>query len=93
MSPAPATEPVQEFLFRHRVGLLGALAALMVADILWGAGSYLAYPAYLDHGEAAVAAMSWHVFQGLPAYPAFDDPDQITNLYGPVTYLIHGLSF
>jgi hypothetical protein len=82
-----------DFLCRHRLWLLGAVAVLCFADVTAVAISYLVYPGYLDHGEPVVAMMSWRLLDGFPAYSAFDGPDLISNIYGPVTYLTHAVSF
>ena len=36
---------------------------------------------------------SWRLLDGFPAYPAFDGPDLTSNIYGPITYLTHAVSF
>ncbi len=82
-----------DFLCRHRLWLLGAVAVLCFADVAAVTIGYLVYPGYLDHGEPSVALISWRLLEGFPAYPAFDEPDRTTNLYGPVTYLIHAASY
>jgi hypothetical protein len=81
------------FLCRYRLWLLGIVAVLCFADVAAIAISYLVYPGYLDHGEPVVAMISWRVLEGFPAYPPFDGPDQTTNIYGPVTYLVHALPY
>lgn len=63
--------------------------ALVAADMAALAAAYIAYPGYLDHGEPAVAAMAWHVLDGHQAYPRFDAPGRITNIYGPLAYAVH----
>ncbi len=40
-----------------------------------------------------MALIAWRLLEGLPAYPAFDEPGRISNLYGPVTYLVHAMSY
>ena len=82
-----------EFLSQNGLWLLGAVAVLCFANVAAVAIGYLAYPGYVDHGEPSVAMTSWRLLGGFPAYPAFDDPDRTTNLYGPVTYFIHAASF
>jgi len=69
---------------------MGALCFLDVA----GMGlAYLMYPGYLDHGEPSLAMISWRLLDGFPAYPGFDDPGRISNVYGPLTFLLHAISF
>jgi hypothetical protein len=82
-----------DFVYRHRLWMLGLLAALAAANVTWVAGIYLVYPGYLDHGEPVVAMTSWRILDGFPAYPAFDGPDLTSNIYGPFTYLTHAFSF
>ena len=82
-----------DFLCRHRPWLLGVVAVLCFADVAAVAISYLVYPGYLDHGEPSVAITSWRLLEGFPAYPAFDDPDRTTNIYGPFTLLIHAAMY
>ncbi len=81
-----AMSKVIEGLRRHRLWLLGAIAGLSVAGVAGAALTYLLYPGYLDHGEPSVALIAWRHLEDLPAYPAFDEPGRISNLYGPVTY-------
>ena len=78
-----------DFVYRHRVWVLGAIAALCFIDVAAIAISYLLYPGYLDHGESIVAMTSWRLFQGFPIYPPFDGPDRTMNIYGPVVSLMH----
>jgi len=70
-----------------RVG--DGLALLAVAAFALAAVSYLLYQGYVDHGEAVMSAMAWRMLHGAKVYLPFDDPDQITNLYGPLTFLWH----
>jgi hypothetical protein len=93
MTPPPAFHKVEDFLCRHRYRLLGAFALLALADVAWAALTYLAYPGYLDHGEPSVALTSWRLLAGIPAYPTFDDPHRVANIYGPLTYAAHALAF
>ena len=82
-----------EFLSQNGLWLLGVVAVLCFANVAAVAIGYLVYPGYVDHGEPSVAMTSWRLLEGFPVYPAFDNPDRTTNLYGPVTYLIHAASF
>ncbi len=82
-----------DFVCRYRLWILGAIAVLGFIDVAAVAISYLVYPGYLDHGEPVVAMTSWRLLDGFPAYPAFDGPDLTSNIYGPVTYLTHAVSF
>ena len=84
---------VVDFVCRYRLWVLGAIAVLCSIDVVAVAISYLLYPGYLDHGEPVVAMMSWRLLDGFSAYPAFDGPDLTSNIYGPITYLTHAVSF
>jgi len=66
---------------------------LCFIDVAAVAISYLVYPGYLDHGEPLVVMSSWRLLDGFPAYPAFDGPDLTSNIYGPITFLTHAVSF
>jgi hypothetical protein len=85
---AASRSRISEFFGRHQTRLLGLLAALVAVNVVWVAAAYLFYPGYLDHGEPVVAMIAWRFMEGLQVYPSFNDPDQTTNLYGPLTYLI-----
>jgi hypothetical protein len=71
----------------------GWAAAAAFTYLLYLAGLYLVYPGYVDHGEPSVALIAWRLLDGQPAYPPFDAPGRITNLYGPFAYLPHSLVF
>jgi hypothetical protein len=73
--------------------LLGIGAALLFVDVAWVTVTYLLYPGYLDHGEPSVTLISWRLLDGLPAFLDFDDPALISNVYGPMTYVVHAVSF
>ena len=64
-----------------------ALLALFLAALAIN----VAVPAYVDHVEPSVAALSWAVMQGQPAYPAADAALMYGLPYGPALYLINGL--
>lgn len=81
------------FVCRYRLWVLGAIAVLSFIDVSAFAISYLVYPGYLDNGEPVIAMTSWRLLDGFPAYPAFDGPDLTSNVYGPITYLTHAVSF
>ncbi len=82
-----------DFVCRYRLWILAAIAVLGFIDVAAVAIGYLVYPGYLDHGEPVVAMTSWRLLDGFPAYPAFDGPDLTSNIYGPITYLTHAVSF
>ena len=93
MSPSLFKPRVTEFLSRNWMWLLSAVAGVVFFDLIWAAAAYLIYPGYLDHGEPSVTLISWGLLDGVPAYPAFDQPNRTTNVYGAYTYLLHALSF
>jgi len=68
-------------------------ASLLFINVVWVAASYLFYPGYLDHGEPGMALISWRLLDGHPAYLGFNSPTLISNVYGPLTYTSHALSF
>jgi hypothetical protein len=51
---------------------------------------YLFYPAYLNHAEAVVAAVSWLGWEGYPLYPRLDTGDAYGVLYGPALFQLNG---
>ena len=82
-----------DLVCRYWLWALGAIAVLCFIDVAAVAISYLVYPGYLDHGEPSVALISWRLLDGLPAFLGFDEPVLISNIYGPLTYVFHALSF
>ena len=90
--PAPNPKAV-DFIVRHRVAVLGIIAGLALADVFWLAATYLVYPGYLDHGEPSVTLISWRLLDGAPAFLSLGDPALVSNVYGPLTYAVHALSF
>ena len=91
-SPAPNPKAV-DFIVRHRVAVLGIIAGLALVDVFWLAATYLVYPGYLDHGEPSVALISWRLLDGAPAFLSLGDPALVSNVYGPLTYAVHAVSF
>lgn len=82
-----------ELFSKHRSRLLGLVAALVIANVVLVAGAYLLYPGYLDHGEPSVALISWLILEGYPAFLKLDDPIMTGNVYGPLTFVIHSVSY
>lgn len=68
--------------------LLSALAAMGGIYVFYLAGVYFVYPGYLDHGEGVNTLIAWRLLNGEQVYPSFDQPTRITNVYGPLTYLL-----
>jgi hypothetical protein len=68
-------------------------ATLLVSGLYLGTVvAYVAIPAYFDHVEPSVAAVSWAVMRGQEAYPAGDAPVMYGLPYGPMLYLLNGLT-
>ena len=82
-----------EFLTRHRNLLLGLAAGLLFLEVVRITGTYFLYPGYLDHGEPSVTLLSWRLLDGFPVFLELDDPALISNIYGPLTYVFHAVSF
>ena len=92
--PPPALIPLAaDFLARRRTPLLGIVAGILFVNVIWVAVTYLVYPGYLDHGEPSVTLISWRLLDGMPAFLEFDDPALINNIYGPLSYVVHAVSF
>ena len=53
---------------------------------------YVAMPAYFDHVEPSVAAVSWVVMQGQQAYPDQASAGMYGLPYGPMLFLGNGLT-
>lgn len=51
----------------------------------------VAIPAYADHVEPSVAALSWAVTQGQPLYPSAEAPVAYGLPYGPILFVGNGL--
>ncbi len=90
---APSFWPKAVEIFgRYQAWILAVVAGLYLIDLAWMGGSYLLYPGYLDHGEPSITVLSWRLLDGVPAYPPFDAPGRVTNVYGPLTYLLNAFS-
>ncbi|MEE9318459.1 MAG: hypothetical protein V3U48_09245 [Rhodospirillales bacterium] len=87
------TSKVLDFLNQQRVWILFAVAGLLFVNLAWVIGTYLIYPGYLDHGEPSVALISWRLLEGFPAFPGFGEPAMVSNVYGPLTYVMHAVWF
>ncbi|GEM_PF-634064 len=90
-SPSPLSH-AGELIVRHRLWLLLGLTGLFLLVLAWALGSYLLYPGYLDHGEPSVTLISFRLLDGVPAYPGFDEPGMVSNVYGPLTFVMHALA-
>jgi hypothetical protein len=53
---------------------------------------YAATPAYFDHVEPSVASVSWMVMRGQPAYPDPASAGLYGLPYGPMLFLLNGLT-
>lgn len=78
--------PIADHMMAKR--LLIALAAACAIFIFYLAGIYFAYPGYLDHGEGTNTLIAWRLLNGEQVYPSFDQPVRVTNVYGPLTYIL-----
>jgi hypothetical protein len=67
----------------------GGAAAGFAAFAVW----YLWLLPFTDHVEPTIASVSWVVFSDhAPLYHALDHPARYSLLYGPMLYLLNGLS-
>jgi hypothetical protein len=62
-----------------------AVAAVLVHAALVVA--YIIFPAYFDHGEAAVVIQSWWLLQGARIYTDPSSADYFVAAYGPLAYV------
>jgi hypothetical protein len=80
--------------FRRKVAgtFPGKVPATVVLGVLYltTVVVYVAIPAYVDHVEPAVTAVSWAVMRGQDAYPLADAPAVYGLPYGPMLYLLNG---
>jgi len=53
---------------------------------------YVAIPAYFDHVEPSIAAVSWAVMRGQEAYPSAESSAMYGLPYGPMLFLLNGLT-
>jgi hypothetical protein len=74
-----------------RVVLCGPALAGTILFLL-SALLYLTFDSYVDHIEPSVAIISWLLMQGQPPYTPIDDPHRYSLVYGPVLYIINGLT-
>jgi hypothetical protein len=75
-------------------GKVPATFSTLVLAAAYGAAvtAYVLLPAYFDHVEPAVAAISWAVMRGQEAYPGPDAAEMYGLPYGPMLYLMNGLT-
>ena len=93
MSPSSPITLAADFLARRRTPLLGIVAGILFVNVIWVTMTYLVYPGYLDHGEPSVTLISWRLLDGMPAFLGFDEPALTSNIYGPLSYAVHAVSF
>jgi hypothetical protein len=62
-----------------------AILAAFAALVAW----YWAQPAYFDHAEPTIPAVSAVFSAGRPLYPAIEAPERYAHIYGPVLFLVH----
>ena len=70
-----------------------SLGALVIGVYLIKLVSYVLYPNFADHVEATVASISWLGLHGREFYPNWMVDDVYGLVYGPVLYLVQGLSY
>src|SRR5262249_43689225 len=68
------------------------LAVLTVSAFILTVVLYLLYPNYFDHGQPMVASMSWLWMQGHVLYPNWTTGDVYSSVYGPLVFLINGMT-
>jgi hypothetical protein len=71
-----------------------AAALVVLATVAYGLTIflYVAFPNYLDHGQPAVASISWLWMQGHDLYPDWETSDIYGMVYGPILFLINGIA-
>ncbi len=74
--------------FPAKVPATYLLSVLYLATVVL----YVAIPAYYDHVEPSVAAVSWVVMQGQQAYPDQASAGMYGLPYGPMLFLCNGLT-
>ena len=65
---------------------------LPIALYTFAGAAYLCSPAYSDHIEPSIAAVSWYHVSGAPLYPSADAAAQYALPYGPLLYLVNGIT-
>jgi hypothetical protein len=60
-------------------------ALAYVALVVW----YLREPAFFDHAEPTIPAVSAVFAAGHPLYPALDAAERYAHVYGPALFLVH----
>ncbi len=71
------------------VTIAGALALpAYVASAIWYASEWH----FFDNAEATMISVGWLFHAGQPIYHAVDAPERYTLIYGPLTYIVHGVA-
>jgi hypothetical protein len=65
---------------------------IMLTGFAWANWETLTTPAYTDHIQPQVAAVSWYFAEGHPLYHNATAPEAYSMLYGPYLYIITALS-
>lgn len=74
------------------INISAALSIFAVFAYVFAIALYLAYPNYLDHGQATVASISWLWMHGHELYPNWTTGEIYGVIYGPVLFLINGMA-
>jgi hypothetical protein len=84
------SRPVRAALHRAagKVSTTFLVSALYVSALSF----YVAIPAYYDHVEPSIAAVSWAVMRGQEAYPSAASSAMYGLPYGPMLFLLDGLT-
>jgi hypothetical protein len=84
------SRPVRAALHRAagKVSTTFLVSALYVSAVSF----YVAIPAYFDHVEPSIAAVSWAVIRGQEAYPSAASSAMYGLPYGPMLFLFNGLT-
>jgi hypothetical protein len=75
-----------------RATLARVFSLLLVLLYVFIVSYYVALPAYVDHVEPSVAAVSWAVRQGQDAYPDPGGPFMYGLPYGPMLFVANGVA-
>jgi len=81
--------PDSEALRRLERGAVASILVIVGLEFAVIIGYFL-YPSYLNHTEAANAAVSWLGWEGYPLYPRLDIGDVYGLQYGPAFYQVTG---
>lgn len=81
-----------EASFSRPAALTSFVSWFPIALYTFAGAAYLFSPAYSDHIEPSIAAVSWYHVSGAPLYPSADAAAQYALPYGPLLYLVNGIT-